>query len=69
VLADRVRAITAEMRGCGPEARAILIEPVPRRALDAAWQFSRRIVVAGSIFLLGDLLRDEAGRRIDASSL
>jgi dihydrofolate synthase / folylpolyglutamate synthase len=30
-------------------------------ALDAAWQRSRRIVVAGSIFLLGDVIKDFDG--------
>jgi hypothetical protein len=29
----------------------------PAEALDIAWRASRRIIVAGSIFLLGDVMR------------
>ena len=39
----------------------ITIEPSPTAALDAAWQQSRRIVVAGSIFLLGDVMKRAGG--------
>jgi dihydrofolate synthase/folylpolyglutamate synthase len=35
----------------------VKIEPSLDEALDAAWQISRRIVVAGSIFLVGDVLK------------
>jgi folylpolyglutamate synthase/dihydropteroate synthase len=35
----------------------VAIEPVVADALAAAWQHSPRIVVAGSIFLLGDVMR------------
>ncbi len=35
----------------------IVVEPTPARALDAAWRLSRRVVVAGSIFLLGDVMK------------
>ena len=35
----------------------VQIEPSLDEALDAAWQISRRIVVAGSIFLVGDVLK------------
>jgi dihydrofolate synthase/folylpolyglutamate synthase len=39
----------------------IEVEPVPSSALTTAWRHAPRIVVAGSIFLLGDVL-NEAGR-------
>jgi dihydrofolate synthase/folylpolyglutamate synthase len=39
----------------------IVVEPVPWRALATAWGHGPRIVVAGSIFLLGDVL-NEAGQ-------
>jgi dihydrofolate synthase/folylpolyglutamate synthase len=39
----------------------IAIEPTRLGALDAAWRRSRRIVVAGSIFLLGDVMREIDG--------
>jgi dihydrofolate synthase/folylpolyglutamate synthase len=39
----------------------VLIEPDRADALAAAWKMSPRIVVAGSIFLLGDVLRETAG--------
>lgn len=35
----------------------IVIEPAVGAALDAAWRASPRIVVAGSIFLLGDIMK------------
>jgi hypothetical protein len=35
----------------------IVIEPAPADALAVAWLESRRIVVAGSIFLLGDVIK------------
>ncbi len=50
LLAERARAITAEL--------PIVVEPSPREALAAAWRLSPRIVVAGSIFLLGDVMRE-----------
>ena len=37
------------------------IEPVTREALAAAWRLSPRIVVAGSIFLLGDVMKETGG--------
>jgi dihydrofolate synthase/folylpolyglutamate synthase len=37
------------------------VEPVTREALAAAWRLSSRIVVAGSIFLLGDVMRETGG--------
>jgi dihydrofolate synthase / folylpolyglutamate synthase len=36
----------------------VTVEPAIGRALDAAWTGSRRIVVAGSIFLLGDAMQE-----------
>jgi hypothetical protein len=33
------------------------VEPSPAAALDRAWRASPDIVVAGSIFLLGDVLK------------
>ena len=49
-LADEARRIAPDL--------PILVEPSPAGALRAAWRLSPRIVVAGSIFLLGDVLRD-----------
>jgi dihydrofolate synthase/folylpolyglutamate synthase len=53
-LAERVRAIEPAL--------PVVIAPAPRDAVAAAWKLRPRIVVAGSIFLLGDVLRviDEA---------
>ncbi len=48
--------LAAQARAVAP-AMAIAIAPAPREALDAAWRASSRIVVAGSIFLLGDVIR------------
>jgi dihydrofolate synthase/folylpolyglutamate synthase len=39
----------------------VLVEPVARDALAAAWRLSSRIVVAGSIFLLGDVMKETGG--------
>jgi dihydrofolate synthase/folylpolyglutamate synthase len=50
-------ALAARARALAPSLR-IFTEPTPRAALDAAWRLAPRIVVAGSIFLLGDVLRD-----------
>jgi dihydrofolate synthase/folylpolyglutamate synthase len=50
MLAARARAIAPEL--------AVAAEPSPRDALEAAWRLAPRIVVAGSIFLLGDVMRD-----------
>jgi dihydrofolate synthase/folylpolyglutamate synthase len=49
-LAERARALWPSLH--------IAAIPSPSAALDAAWRISPRIVVAGSIFLLGDVLRD-----------
>ena len=48
-------AIAAIARELSPEL-PIDIEPAPAAALDRAWRASSDIVVAGSIFLLGDVL-------------
>ena len=39
----------------------VKIEPSLDEALDAAWRISRRIVVAGSIFLVGDVIKRIGG--------
>jgi folylpolyglutamate synthase/dihydropteroate synthase len=49
-LADRVRAIAPGL--------PVEVEPSPARALTAAWRIAPRIVVAGSIFLIGDVLKE-----------
>jgi dihydrofolate synthase / folylpolyglutamate synthase len=48
-LADAARAAAPDLR--------IVVEPAVAAALDTAWSFSPRIVVAGSIFLLGDVMK------------
>jgi dihydrofolate synthase/folylpolyglutamate synthase len=48
-------AIAAQARALGP-ALPIVVEPQVGRALAAAWSMAPRIVAAGSIFLLGDVL-------------
>jgi folylpolyglutamate synthase/dihydropteroate synthase len=48
------------MRARAPDVRVVLAE-TPAAALELGWQISPRIVVAGSIFLLGDVL-EELGR-------
>jgi len=40
---------------------SVTIEPSLDEALDAAWRISRRIVVAGSIFLVGDVIKRIGG--------
>ena len=50
MLADSARTIAPAL--------PIAIEPSSTDALAAAWRMSPRIVVAGSIFLLGDVLRE-----------
>ncbi|HEX3644183.1 MAG TPA: folylpolyglutamate synthase/dihydrofolate synthase family protein [Vicinamibacterales bacterium] len=53
VLAQQARAIAPAL--------PIAIEPALDAALDAAWRSSPRIVVAGSIFLLGDVMKRAGG--------
>ena len=50
VLARLARAIRPEM--------TVSIEPSPDAAIAAAWRMSPRIVAAGSIFLLGDVMKE-----------
>jgi dihydrofolate synthase/folylpolyglutamate synthase len=49
-IADSARSISPDL--------PITVEPAPRRALAAAWKETRRVVIAGSIFLLGDVLNE-----------
>jgi dihydrofolate synthase/folylpolyglutamate synthase len=49
-LAARARAIAAGL--------PVTVEPAPADAVAAAWRLSSRIVVAGSIFLIGDVMRE-----------
>ena len=66
VLTRSSNARTADPEALAPMAREmaptvqVLIEPVRRDALAAAWRLSRRIVVAGSIFLLGDVMHEHS---------
>jgi len=53
-IADAARAIAPDL--------PILVEPDRRRALEVAWRESARVVVAGSIFLVGDVLSEVDGR-------
>jgi len=53
ILAERARAIAPEL--------PIALEPSIDEALAAAWRHSPRIIVAGSIFLLGDVLKRLSG--------
>jgi folylpolyglutamate synthase/dihydropteroate synthase len=53
MLADIARAVAPGL--------PVAIEPRVEDALAAAWRESPRIVVAGSIFLLGDVLRRIGG--------
>jgi dihydrofolate synthase/folylpolyglutamate synthase len=72
VLAPRVRALImtrADTKRCAePEALAataralqtpcsVMVEPSLGAALDAAWRMTPRIAVAGSIFLVGDVMK------------
>jgi dihydrofolate synthase / folylpolyglutamate synthase len=50
-------ALAARARTVAPSL-PIFSEPSLQAALDTAWRLSPRIVIAGSIFLLGDVLRD-----------
>jgi len=53
-IADAARAIAPDL--------PILVEPDRRRALEVAWGESAPVVVAGSIFLVGDVLSEVNGR-------
>jgi dihydrofolate synthase / folylpolyglutamate synthase len=49
-------AVLAEIARGMDSRKAVAVEPVVRDALSHAWRLSRQIVVAGSIFLLGDVI-------------
>ena len=53
-------ALAAQARAIAPSL-AVSAEPSLRDALAVAWRAAPRIVVAGSIFLLGDVIRFETG--------
>jgi dihydrofolate synthase/folylpolyglutamate synthase len=48
--------LAAIVRRMAPD-RRLAVEPSPAAALSAAWRDASRIVVAGSIFLLGDVMK------------
>jgi dihydrofolate synthase/folylpolyglutamate synthase len=50
-------ALAADARALAP-GTAVEIVPSPIAALEAAWTHSPRVVVAGSIFLLGDIMKE-----------
>ncbi len=49
--------LAARLQAVSP-AHSVEVAASPAEALNAAWRLSNRVVVAGSIFLLGDLLKD-----------
>ncbi|MBI3493648.1 MAG: bifunctional folylpolyglutamate synthase/dihydrofolate synthase [Acidobacteria bacterium] len=53
-------AIAAQARAITPSL-VVSIEPSPEDALAAAWRRKNKIVVAGSIFLLGDVMKQIGG--------
>ena len=53
-------ALAAQAREIAPEL-PVVVEPSRTAALAAAWRRAPRIVVAGSIFLLGDVLKERDG--------
>jgi dihydrofolate synthase/folylpolyglutamate synthase len=53
-------ALAREAAAVAPDI-PLIVEPVTGEALAAAWRRSSRIVVAGSIFLLGDVMKETAG--------
>jgi dihydrofolate synthase/folylpolyglutamate synthase len=50
-------ALAAEVRAISPSTGVDVVAS-PVEALDAAWRISSRVVVAGSIFLLGDIMKE-----------
>jgi dihydrofolate synthase/folylpolyglutamate synthase len=50
---DQLAAVAREVNPTTP----VYVEPSPPDALDAAWRLSPRIAVAGSIFLVGDVMK------------
>ena len=67
VITRASNARSADPESLAKEARAIVpalpiaIEPIVANALDAAWRTSPRVIVAGSIFLLGDVMKRLGG--------
>lgn len=53
-------ALAAEARRVRPDLE-VVVEPSVASAVAAAWRRSRRIVIAGSIFLLGEVYREFGG--------
>jgi dihydrofolate synthase/folylpolyglutamate synthase len=49
-LAEKARAIAPDL--------PVIIKPIRSEALSAAWELSPQIVIAGSIFLLGDMMSE-----------
>ena len=49
-LAEKARAIAPDL--------PVIIKPIRSEALSAAWALSPQIVIAGSIFLLGDMMSE-----------
>ena len=54
------QSLAEQARAVAP-ARPIVIVPALDAALDAAWRASPRIVVAGSVFLIGDVMKRVGG--------
>jgi len=50
-------ALAADARAIAPDMRVDVVAS-PTDALDAAWALGSRVVVAGSIFLLGDIMKE-----------
>ena len=50
--------LLAEQAAAAAPGLPVLVRPSLREALNAAWTLSPRIVVAGSIFLLGDVMKE-----------
>ena len=50
-------ALAADVRAISPSV-GVDVVPAPVEALGAAWRISTRVVVAGSIFLLGDIMKE-----------
>jgi hypothetical protein len=49
--------LVARAHALAPRVHA-MVESNPLEAMSAAWRLSSRIVVAGSIFLLGDVMKE-----------
>jgi dihydrofolate synthase/folylpolyglutamate synthase len=51
-------AVLADLARAAAPRAAVAVEPAVGDALKHAWRLSRQIIVAGSIFLLGDVIRE-----------